>query len=86
MDTVDPRIDPALLPVGSRALVIAKDQPEYQPLPAVITPSHAVVTRWTFNDIERRAIANGEDLYLTIYGTPIRPVFLSVGVRDWTQS
>jgi hypothetical protein len=85
MEPVDPRVPPSLVPPGSRATVIAKDQPQYIPLPSILTPDAKVITRWHLTPAEREAVMRGEDIYLTIWGTPIRPVLLSVGPLDWTQ-
>lgn len=38
MEIVDPRIDPALVPEGSKAVVIAEHQDEYRDLPSIRTP------------------------------------------------
>jgi hypothetical protein len=86
MDIVDPRIDPRLVPPGSKAVVFAEHQPEYQDLPSVRTPYGHVITRWAPSLDERRRIAEGEDLYLTIWSHgAINPVVLTVGPCDWTQ-
>ena len=85
MTPVDPCVDVALVPSGSVPVVIAKDQPEYLPLPSIVTPGQIVITRWAPTDDERIAIARGADVFLTIFGTPIRPVILSAGPIDWTQ-
>jgi hypothetical protein len=87
MEPVDPRIDPALVPAGSRAIVIAEHQTdEYIALPSVRTPYGKVITRWQLTDEERRALLLGADVFLTIwsYG-PINPVHLSVGPCDWSK-
>lgn len=85
MGIVDPRVDPVLVPPGSRAIVIAEHQ-EYQDLPSVRTPHGQVITRWTLSDAERRAIFMGEDIYITLlsHGT-INPLFATVGPCDWTR-
>lgn len=67
----------------SEAVTFAKDQPEYQPLPAAIVmreEGKAVVTRWQFTDEERAAIASGADLYLELltFGGPLQPVRMYV--------
>lgn len=87
MDIVDPRVPPSLVPPGSRATVIAKDQPEYRALPSIRTPDGQVITRWSFTDEERRAILRGEDLYITLmtFG-PINPLLPTVGLIDWNRS
>ena len=84
MEAVDPRIDPSLVPAGSRPVVIAKDQLQYVPLPSVRTPHGQVITRWSMSEAERAAILRGEDIYLTIWSHgAICPVHLSVGPCDW---
>jgi len=85
MTPVDPCIDPRSVPEGSRPFLIAKNQDEYITLPAVVTPRATVITRWTLTDEERVALIAGADVFLTIYGAPIRPVWVSVGPCDWTK-
>lgn len=85
MTSVDPQVDPAFVPPGSRPIMIAKDQVEYLDLPAIVTPRGVVITRWALSLEERRAIVEGADIYLTIWGTPIRPVHLNVGPCDWRE-
>jgi hypothetical protein len=97
MEPIDPRIDPRLVPPGSKAVVVAEHQDEYRNLPSIVTPQrydatngrvtrpNETITRWTFTDDERRRIAKGEDLYITIVGVPIRPFFATVGVVDWSK-
>lgn len=84
MKIVDPRVDPALVPAGSRAIIVAKDQNEYLDLPSIRTPNCQVITRWEPTPEERAAIMRGEDIYLTIltHGA-VQPVKMSVGPMDW---
>jgi hypothetical protein len=67
-------------------IVLGKDQPEYNPLPAVYldTESHPVITRWRFTEEERRAIADGADVILTqlTFNTPFSPIHLQVVAQD----
>jgi hypothetical protein len=61
----------------------AKDQPEYNTLPAITyreNPQVPVTSRWKFTDLERKAIAEGADLYLTLltFGVALQPVILQV--------
>ena len=85
MEIVDPRVNPALVPEGSRASVYGTEQPEYHDLPAIHLPSGDVITRWAPTDDERRRLFEGEDLYLTIktHNNPLQPVMLTVGLHDW---
>lgn len=94
MKPVDPRIDPALVPPGSRAVVIAEHQDEYIDLPSVRTPAvfdgdkmripPYAITRWELTLEERAAIVRGEDIYITIVSAgTINPLFATVGPVDW---
>jgi hypothetical protein len=95
MEIVDPRVDPALVPEGSRAVVIAEHQEEYRDLPSIRTPPvfdgvgrllqpPYVITRWTLSDEERAAIVRGEDVYITLLSAgPINPLFATVGPVNW---
>jgi dihydrofolate reductase len=86
MDIVDPRIDPALVPLGSRAVVIAEHQSEYRDLPSVRTPDGQVITRWTLSDEERAAIVRGEDIFVTLLSHGmINPLFVTVGPVNWAE-
>lgn len=84
MEIVDPRVDPALVPDGSRAIVIAEHQDRYRDLPSIRTPRGQVITRWSLSDDEKAALIRGEDIYLTILAVgAIQPVLLTVGPIDW---
>lgn len=71
MDPVTPIIPGMNLPV----LVIAKDQPEYRPLPAFVDGS-SVLTRWKLSLRERLRVLWRGDIYLTVltFGRPLQPV------------
>lgn len=95
MKIVDPRVDPALVPEGSRAVVIAEHQDEYRDLPSIRTPALVdptgrlirppyVITRWALTDEERLAVLRGEDIYITLLSHgPINPLFATVGPVNW---
>jgi hypothetical protein len=74
---------------------LGKNQPEYDELPALpvqfqlpsssapvgfSTTADGVVTRWKFTDEERRRIADGADLFLTVltFGQRFQPVMLAL--------
>lgn len=83
MEIVDPRVDPALVPEGSKAIVIGVDQ-DYRDLPSIRTPDGQVITRWSLTDEERLAILKGEDIYITLLSDgPINPLFATVGPVNW---
>ena len=84
MEIVDPRVDPSLVPEGSKAIVIAEHQDEYRDLPSIRTPDGQVITRWTLSLDERAAIVRGEDIYVTLLaGGRINPFFVTVGPVNW---
>lgn len=95
MKPIDPRINPSLVPDGSRAFVIAEHQDEYINLPSVRTPPIVddagnvtvpgyVITRWELTNEERAAIVRGEDVFITLVsGGAINPLFATVGPVDW---
>ena len=49
---------------------IAKNQPEYRTLPALVYQDGKVLTEWRFTEEERAAIARGEDLRLWVWAHP----------------
>lgn len=86
MEPVDPRIDPAWVPPGSRAKVVNGPDREWKDLPSVITPNGYVITRWELDDDERRRIAAGEDIFVTLVSAGrINPLFVCVGPSDWRK-
>lgn len=87
MEISDPRVHPALVPQGSRAVVIAEHQDKYRDLPSVRTPRGQVITRWSLTDDERAAVVRGEDIFVTIFSAgAINPLFVTVGPVDWNTS
>ena len=95
MKPIDPRVNPELVPSGSKAIVIAEKQDEYIDLPSIRTPTRYdtagrvthpgyVITRWELTNEERAAVIRGEDVYVTIVtGGSINPLFVSIGPCDW---
>jgi len=80
----DPRIDPSLVPEGSYATVIAEKQEKYRDLPSIRTPGGQVITRWVLTDAERKAVLQGEDIFVTILSQgAINPLFVTVGPVNW---
>lgn len=63
-----------------RFVEIAKDQPEYQPLPALVYADGTVLVEYTLTQEERGLIARGENLRLWIktFGQPLQPIALAV--------
>ncbi len=52
---------------GTTLVVIAKDQPEYIPLPALVYPDGKILTEWRPTEEERLAIAHGENIRLWVW-------------------
>lgn len=71
---------------GAPEMVLAKDQPMYQPLPVAVYQDTGLATdiyvsRWTLTPQERLAIAEGEDIYVSqmLFGHNYPPVGVHVG-------
>lgn len=60
--------------------VFAKDQDEYENLPAIIAWPGVVLTRWKPTFFERIRLLFGGSIYLSAYtfGKPLQPVHLGV--------
>jgi hypothetical protein len=87
MTPVDPRVDPRLVPAGSRPKVMGELQKEFDDLPSIRTPDCQIITRWALTDEEKAAIIRGEDIYLTILSCEsMQPVIMTVGPIDWTAT
>lgn len=74
MKPVSPVIPGHTLP----EIVFAKDQPEYQPLPAFRDHDGYVLTRWRMTWRERLRVLFTGDIYLSLltFGRPLQPVLL----------
>jgi hypothetical protein len=66
------------------AVVLAKDQPEYVPLPAVVNREGLVVTEWELDTDELERILRGARVRLRIqtFGHPVQPIQLDVMVPE----
>ena len=63
-------------------VVYAKDQPEYIPLRTLRsrTDEGKVMSRWTLTPEQRKAVAEGADLFLTLltFQGPLQPITMAV--------
>jgi hypothetical protein len=61
-------------------VVYARNQPEYLPLRTLKSDSGYVLSRWTLTDEQRRAVLNGDDIYLTLFtfNQPLQPISIFV--------
>lgn len=73
MEPISPVLTPEFSP---HEIVFAKDQPQYKPLPALVSKTGVVLTRWHLTDSERDAVLSGADILLSIstFGNPLQPV------------
>lgn len=73
-------ISPVIPGFEQHEIVIAKDQDEYENLPALMVGDGQVITRWRLTWRERLTVLFNGDLYLWVwtYGKPLQPVYLEV--------
>jgi hypothetical protein len=72
-------VSPVVPGLELREVVLAKDQPEYIPLPAApVDDGHRIVTRWKLSLAERLRILFTGNLWLSVLtlGKPFPPVLL----------
>ena len=67
--------------IPDRLVVYAKGQPQYIPLPAMVSSFGLVTTKWKLTWRDRMSMLLGKHLYLQIltHGDPLHPVKLSIG-------
>lgn len=73
-------VSPVIPSLEHLEIVIAKDQPEYLPLPALpLDSGMEVLTRWQLTLRERIGLIFGRDIFLHIwtFRRPLQPVMLS---------
>jgi hypothetical protein len=65
---------------GATIVVLARNQPEYDPLPAAVSQDGLVMTEWEFTAEELAAVLAGGRLRLRTFtfGHPFQPVQLEV--------
>jgi len=74
-------ISPIIPGLEDQEIVIATDQPEYEPLPALpVDGSTVIITRWRLSFRERLvALFNGDIyLYVSTFGQPLQPLYMQV--------
>ncbi len=88
MNPVDPNTAKNIVGPDCYEVTFAKDQPQYLPLPTIVTPDGRVVSQWQPTPGELALLNNGVPLTLEIWHGPLtpdnllRPVRLSVGGVD----
>lgn len=65
---------------GMRAIVFAKDQPQYIPLPALYDQTGLVITEWepTAEELDKLLCGGRVRLYVHTFRQPLQPVSLEV--------
>lgn len=73
-------VSPVAVHANARRLVFAKDQSQYDPLPAAVDPQGLVLTEWELTAEELAAVLAGGRVRLWIhtFGHPLQPVSLEI--------
>lgn len=85
---LDPKNGPVVDGLEEKEIVYAKHQEQYTPLRTLVSAGtqRRVFSRWTFTDEQRKAIADGADVFLELltFGHPLQPIrmILSDGKLD----
>jgi len=86
LDYLSPRNGPVIDGLESQEVVYAKDQPEYIPLRTLKSksPQGAVLSRWTLTPEQRKAVAEGADIFLELltFHDPLQPIRVAIGNGD----
>lgn len=92
-DYLNPRNGPVVDGLEQQEIVYAANQPEYIPLRTLKSngPMGAVISRWALTPEQRKAIAEGADIFLelsTFHG-PLQPIRMAVSDgkldADWVR-
>ena len=82
LDYLQPRDGPVVDGLASHEVVYAKDQPEYNPLRTLRSdgPMGRVISRWTLTPEQRKAVAEGADVFLELstFHKPLQPIRIAV--------
>ena len=72
---------------GTTKVILAKDQPQYQPLPALRYSDGVVLTEWRPTAEERGALMDGANVYLWTWtlGRPFPPTKVEVQGVDYGE-
>ena len=79
---LSPRNGPVIDGLESKEVVYAKDQPEYIPLRTLKSDGSmgAVISRWTLTPEQRKAVADGADIFLELstFHNPLQPIRMAI--------
>lgn len=75
-------ISPVIVGLEPYELALGADQSQYAPLPVLrgAAPQFPVMSRWTLSPVERALVAEGADVYLTLwtFGMPYPPTRVEI--------
>lgn len=86
-----PKDGPVIDGLEGKEIVYAKDQPQYIPLRTLVSNDRdkRALSRWEPTPEQRKAIAEGSDIYLQLstFGRPLQPILMFVGsaLEDWEK-
>lgn len=79
---LSPKDGPVVEGLEDQEVIYAKDQPQYIPLRTLKANGHMgqVVSRWTLTPEQRKAVAEGADIFLEIstFHQPLQPIRIAV--------
>jgi len=82
-----PKDGPVIPGLEGREVIYAKDQPEYIALRTLVgnDRDRRVLSRWEPTPEQRKAIAEGADIYLQLltFGQPLQPILMLVSDGSW---
>jgi hypothetical protein len=89
---LSPKDGPVVEGLETKEVVYAAKQPEYIPLRTLRSkaPEASVFSRWTLTPEQRKAVAEGADIYLELltFG-PLQPIRMAIGDgtedKDWVR-
>lgn len=84
---IKPKNGPVIDGLEHREVVYAKHQPQYLPLRTIVSDdrNRGVLSRWNLTPEQRKAIAEGADIYLQLLtgGDPLQPILMMVSDGSW---
>jgi len=82
-----PKDGPVIEGSEHKEVVYAKDQPQYLPLRTLVgnDRERRVLSRWSPTPEQRKAIAEGADIYLQLmtFGDPLQPILVFIKEGPW---
>lgn len=88
-----PKDGPVFDGLQHKEVVYARIQPQYIPLRTLVSAGadRKVISRWTLTEEQRKAVADGADIFLQLltFGDPLQPIIMAVGSgtedQEWVK-